>query len=1805
MTSFLFPGLWGSQSELILTVNNIIRNKTAVPDQLHLLLKKHKPDFNALFASPERDVRDRQTVLKSVTEGILLPGNTTPRTLPKLFTQEVVLLSDVLKLNELVCVDLLLAGEEHLPRFPTLTRGLLAVLLFYDGKRSMATCLKTLVQMREGKTWTFGLQHNVVDMVTGFTSNLMNEGLVQKILDILVTTDVTTELEKLEQGHAVGDVTHRLMLREAITDFRATLSEVIFVWSCQNPLPANDCLKVLCHVKKHCNTSKEGTLEADTAALFMTILYNIDLEPLADNATSLMTDSTFTKNFNQELTEVSSTKSSEGLLAALHLVWAVSVNVCSTTHSAQHLDKLLQEEEMLLDWTFKHGGVEFLTGMLLKSTAFFQEEYYVARIHTLITNMIYYLPLRIGEIQADSKQQLDSNLKSEYEKLLELMAVLYKGESSGLCDMFWYPDSPGSPSNKDNNNFSKQSGLFKFVKVGAEQVTPHLFVQYLKFLCAISNTTQSARHCYNLLRSDSAYGSGNSLVTWDHFFGSLEQYLWHIHEQLEGVKLEQNVSVPTITPEELDALQSVLSLTKHILALDEDLRTTMAENSQWHIVSTLFGLLSCPVVPQLKGSILDCIAVLTETPELCLSLWQQLEATQILPTVQTNTTKLGIQSELEEIESRSETYPETRGFLNLLKGLLSTTIPGSLGVGYRQPGLIPYLNFVKESVFLKFDIRAYSDNNEMWEVAAECMGIFHVFLDQFQVNEQDLEETVNSPAYHLLTQLLNDTPLLIKIMTVVESASKVLSKGERLKGGHLSAAKSAVKLLALTLEMQEEMLSLLRESSATTIVTPLQQLLLTINPSTRNSDFILHIAKFMIPLNTDQDIVHGCLKLLVAVCSKPGTLSPVSIILTQKSAVAEELMQSLVERLETDEPETASGSSGEHNAIRQKILNLLISLLDFAPPNIGYYLLGFDITRPLNKTVLQEPGIQGCKRTCLHSVIDLLFKELPPNSLYDTPVLSHLCYQLLLKLSTNRHTGAAVLRYLRSTYDFFGKFLEIHPWSTDSSRLEHQTEFLQLLALELLVTSRANLTSYLQRLLLGLAGPNSTIQGPFHALEGSRKLLSLLESVCKMDVGTFVPLELNYFDTEKLEMLIKQHHYKEGGLSLVNVVTLHKTLQSELNMVSNNNIPIAQRNEINEEIKAILNNTVERNTIRRKISLKRKAFDAWRQVVEVMIVGCNNELVPSRQTLLVELTQAILAKSRDGQPLSGLLSSASGCVVLLIQQLRYTSQIPNTDIVLEGADPLPPGLLQTMTRNLVEAIIQCGGNMQQARAHLYAALLHCLKMSVSNDTNDVKLGGAIAQGYQIVDSDSLAVLCSYGDIFIESLCKDASKGHGVTKILAFSLLSIILGADTYQNWLKHLNSKGYLKHFIESINTDNQNLLMGLNSDNIKPLFIYEAKLAFLAQIAQTEAGATTLLEAGIIPRLSELTILHQLPVSSELYKQHLLVQPVFTLLTSLLTSLGSKHVVANREASHLVCVHSELISSIVKSNPGEERSKQDYQDLCVVTSLLAWLRAHQHDLHDEDVAVSIQLQSTSTQLQRHLINLLHSLHLPGKCTSADTDLEVQTIKLQIITNVVSYCVSAMGNTSVIHAVFSPELGTKKGNNLNLLIGLLQKGLEASSHHSDAYSQLIHKALHVNQLSTEEQRELASCIAPDTEKCSAVQRAKYAELRLEQLAETKDKELSLYTQLIENLVFLLWRHVQYYTVYCKDPTEGIGGEPLPKKLLSSNQDYIKNLTRELPLHLTDPLLKKIVDFCSSKISSSMTSSFTSALVRRVRKLMTA
>ena len=75
-----------------------------------------------------------------------------------------------------------ISGENQQSYFPGLPRGLVAVLLYYDGRVSMVNSLRSLLQAREGRTWTLGLGDELVSIATRFTDQLLGENLVERIL---------------------------------------------------------------------------------------------------------------------------------------------------------------------------------------------------------------------------------------------------------------------------------------------------------------------------------------------------------------------------------------------------------------------------------------------------------------------------------------------------------------------------------------------------------------------------------------------------------------------------------------------------------------------------------------------------------------------------------------------------------------------------------------------------------------------------------------------------------------------------------------------------------------------------------------------------------------------------------------------------------------------------------------------------------------------------------------------------------------------------------------------------------------------------------------------------------------------------------------------------------------------------------------------------------------------------------------------------------------------------------------------------------------------------------------------------------------------------------------------------------------------------------------------------------------------------------------------------------------------------------------------------------------------------------------
>ena len=173
---------------------------------------------------------------RATTAGVSLSSESSPTKLPLSVITETIELSDVLDLNEKTALELLLVAEQQLPRFPQFSRQQVAILLFQDGRQSVYTALRALVQARDGNLWTLSLSPQVgcgagvwacmhtctcvccclrlmhfpwillqvTDLIMRFTDELCENGLIEKVLQHLSELQPLKETSRLKDK-PVGD----------------------------------------------------------------------------------------------------------------------------------------------------------------------------------------------------------------------------------------------------------------------------------------------------------------------------------------------------------------------------------------------------------------------------------------------------------------------------------------------------------------------------------------------------------------------------------------------------------------------------------------------------------------------------------------------------------------------------------------------------------------------------------------------------------------------------------------------------------------------------------------------------------------------------------------------------------------------------------------------------------------------------------------------------------------------------------------------------------------------------------------------------------------------------------------------------------------------------------------------------------------------------------------------------------------------------------------------------------------------------------------------------------------------------------------------------------------------------------------------------------------------------------------------------------------------------------------------------------------------------------------------------------------
>ncbi|KAF8928220.1 hypothetical protein BGZ58_009810 [Dissophora ornata] len=648
--------------------------------------------------------------------------------------------------------------------------------------------------------------------------------------------------------------------------------------------------------------------------------------------------------------------------------------------------------------------------------------------------------------------------RNDLDALFTLIALVYKDRpEAGI--RFW-------PNNDDR--------LYRFLKWSVD--CKNTARSFFDMLGSLATGTQCANHAYEFLKSNGGrYGTQSSspsstLCSWGRLFDAVEFYTNRLNTDIAA-----GGTIEKIRPEEEALLKSFLRLLSVVAQYSAIARTAMNDSKQYQVIHSLFRFFICPISVDLKACILDAVAAFATPSALGYDtaslVWEYLEQARVLPKsyiaplpeqavpagdrapVTTTSPRQehanldsGIGYDVEEIEAANEAFPETIAFVRLLSTLVqvplnpeellsggSPSIPTKLGSNYRQPGVIPYVQFVLDVIFVKALSRPYRIANEKWKVIDACLSFVERCLLSFDIGsfvlgesskkDQDhttVEAQKNNalraslhPAFEILTRLLSGGDALREIFRIMGTGVDVLNNDDKTTPYLQSSIARCFRIVTKTMQLQDVFMEYIVQILLTT--TSRSYVLSSLAPMEQHLSYsnstIVDIACY-INCDVSHEICSLSIEILDRLSASPLFTNGVNqggivinrlVRLLESSPRSKQILYGFVQKLTAEEDEQTfefgapqadnsmaldgpdSNNASQRRAIlaspaitastiRLQIMRLLLDNLDESryPPTVAHFLLGYPTASKINSSADDDILSSLTSTTTLHVTLDLL-----------------------------------------------------------------------------------------------------------------------------------------------------------------------------------------------------------------------------------------------------------------------------------------------------------------------------------------------------------------------------------------------------------------------------------------------------------------------------------------------------------------------------------------------------------------------------------------------------------------------------------------------------------------------------------------------------------------------------------------------------------------------------------------------------------------------------------------------------------------
>ncbi|KFD68478.1 hypothetical protein M514_10174 [Trichuris suis] len=624
----------------------------------------------------------RKNLETAPSEGVLLPFSGCQCRIPLDVISEALILSDVFDMNEYSAVSLVMEAQRSLPNFLGISRGVCAVLLFFQRRWYCSEALRLLFLNCPGRRWECALPSLLFTVLKDFVDRLWRHDLLKNILDFVqnfLINDVVTQLES-PSVRGIGTARYRKKLLELMSGTLTNLADCVFYYCCQSlglygtKMQIFDCLRQ-CRFEDDADSLRNKAL----LPLVLAGLELMDVSSLEDAGPAtdfeLLAFSMNTPESVRDLKDWICTKNwLDEDIRSVFLIAAPST--FSLLRQVPWLTKTLEDsvydEDVFFDEAFSLKPFQFMRRKMLPA-GLFRDEFFVRRFHSIIVEMITLFPLKIKELRMQFDEAVsdsdynaimssaDTDTRCHFRELLHTIRDFYSGNPLNLdLAKTFFCGNEQNVSVTTADILKTNIGLFKFIRTSAENMTSVLFCDYMAMLTSLACSSEASQRCFDALVAFSSYGSQLQNCTLRHLFHALDKYAVHIRrvEQSQGAT-EHGVKMEMSTTETA-AIVSFLKLIRAMCDHNTVVREIIFSRTEWHCTDVLLQILSCSVSSDLAVAILDVFAAFAKTGSYAVSLCKFFSTNTKILSI------LGTYENVKVLQLERKVDPLTLGILNFI-----------------------------------------------------------------------------------------------------------------------------------------------------------------------------------------------------------------------------------------------------------------------------------------------------------------------------------------------------------------------------------------------------------------------------------------------------------------------------------------------------------------------------------------------------------------------------------------------------------------------------------------------------------------------------------------------------------------------------------------------------------------------------------------------------------------------------------------------------------------------------------------------------------------------------------------------------------------------------------------------------------------------------------------------------------------------------------------------------------------------------------------------------------------------------------